>query len=144
MEKNEFQCAICKKVFIKDTDDEAAMEEYREKFDSSEHDKAKLAVVCEICYAKMEKAGIFLEEKLLKLGRETSMDIGSLAICLTSMFNLCMEEARNCTDNMAVIFRAWESVADKLRAENRTFMARNGLRIIMNQRLRGDVNPQSN
>lgn len=53
MNKNEFQCASCKEIYIKDWSDEEAWEEANDLW--SENALKKTEIICTDCFNKMFK-----------------------------------------------------------------------------------------
>ena len=51
MKENEYQCAMCGKVYKKKWSDEEAWEEHDSNFPGESHETA--AIVCDDCYKKM-------------------------------------------------------------------------------------------
>lgn len=152
METNEFKCAICGDVFEEGRSQEDAEKEFEENF-GVKMDHSNVDIVCSDCYVKMKGLGIFLKYKLLTLGRETEMDIQSLSVCLSKMFNECMSEITDSIDDESTpedetevlkrIFNVWENVSGILRKEGRPFMARKGLVKVLAIRKSG-INPELN
>ena len=85
---------------------------------------------------------MFLDEKLLELGRKTKLDRESIIKCITEMIRICLSDVtKNLPDkptdakvktSFKRVNNTFMAVVDILRSENRGFVKRDGFETYVN------------